>query len=194
MNKYEFLTRLREGLAGLPPIEIAEREFFYSEMIDDRVEDGLSEEEAVRALGTLEDVVAAEKASLLAQSKPRKRRKGWTVTWLVLGSPVWVSVLLAVAAVAVSLYVSLWAVVLSLWAVFVSLLAAAVGAVGCGVVWLFTKHLVTAIALIGVGLACAGLGILLFFGCQALTKACARLTVVLAKAIKRMTAKKEEAR
>ena len=45
MNKQEFLTRLRLGLAGLPQEEIAERVSFYHEMIDDRVEDGLTEED-----------------------------------------------------------------------------------------------------------------------------------------------------
>ena len=39
MNKQEFLMRLREGLSGLPQNEIEERLTFYSEMIDDRIEE-----------------------------------------------------------------------------------------------------------------------------------------------------------
>ena len=53
MNKQEFLSRLRKQLRGLEDRE--ERVTFYSEMIDDRMEDGLSEEEAVAAVGSLEN-------------------------------------------------------------------------------------------------------------------------------------------
>ena len=56
MNKQEFLDRLRKGLSGLPQAEREERLLFYSEMIDDRMEEGLTEEEAVAALGSLEEI------------------------------------------------------------------------------------------------------------------------------------------
>ena len=47
MNKQEFLAQLRKGLSGLPKEDIDERLTFYSEMIDDRMEDGIPEETAV---------------------------------------------------------------------------------------------------------------------------------------------------
>ena len=47
MNKQEFLARLQKGLSGLPGEEIEEHLAFYSEMIDDRMEDGIPEETAV---------------------------------------------------------------------------------------------------------------------------------------------------
>ena len=47
MRKQEFLTELRKGLSGLPQDDIEERLSFYSEMIDDQIEEGLAEEEAV---------------------------------------------------------------------------------------------------------------------------------------------------
>ena len=47
MTKFEFLEELRNGLNGLPKNEIEERISFYSEIIDDYIEDGLSEEHAV---------------------------------------------------------------------------------------------------------------------------------------------------
>ena len=56
MNKEEFLNALRSALAGLPQEDIEERLAFYSESIDDRVEDGLTEEEAVEAIGTVAEV------------------------------------------------------------------------------------------------------------------------------------------
>ena len=53
MDKQEFLSKLRAKLFGLPQKELEERLSFYSEMIDDRIEEGLSEETAVKELGTV---------------------------------------------------------------------------------------------------------------------------------------------
>ena len=44
MSKQEFLAALEEGLSGLPREDVDERLGFYSEMIDDRMEDGLPED------------------------------------------------------------------------------------------------------------------------------------------------------
>ena len=57
MNKAEFLNELRTKLNGLPQNDIKERVSFYTEMIDDRVEDGMSEEEAIEQIGPVDKVV-----------------------------------------------------------------------------------------------------------------------------------------
>jgi uncharacterized membrane protein len=51
MTKQEFIDALRHKMAGLPKDDIEDRVAFYTEMIDDRVEDGLSEEQAVAEIG-----------------------------------------------------------------------------------------------------------------------------------------------
>ena len=56
MNKREFIKKLKEMLSDLPEKEINERIEFYSEMIDDRIEDGLTEEQAIKDIGTVEEV------------------------------------------------------------------------------------------------------------------------------------------
>jgi uncharacterized membrane protein len=53
MKRQEFLDALSKSLSGIPKHEIIERLNFYSEMIDDRIEDGLSEEDAVADIGTV---------------------------------------------------------------------------------------------------------------------------------------------
>ncbi|MBO7336520.1 MAG: hypothetical protein J6U42_06240 [Lachnospiraceae bacterium] len=58
MTKKEFLNELGIGLRGLPASDISERQSFYSEMIDDRIEDGLSEEEAVAQIGPVDKIVS----------------------------------------------------------------------------------------------------------------------------------------
>ena len=57
MNKQEFLAGLQKGLSGLPQEDVEERLTFYGEMLDDRMEEGLSEEEAVAAAGSVEEIV-----------------------------------------------------------------------------------------------------------------------------------------
>lgn len=57
MNKQEFLKELRGRLAGLPEEDIDERLTFYGEMIEDRMEEGLSEAEAVSAIGSVDEIV-----------------------------------------------------------------------------------------------------------------------------------------
>lgn len=55
MNKNEFLSALRERLAGVPAEDIERSVEYYSEAIDDRVEAGMSEAEAVEKLGSVEE-------------------------------------------------------------------------------------------------------------------------------------------
>ena len=57
MTKLEFLSALGKGLSGLPQDEVEERLNFYSEMIDDRMEEGLPEEEAVAQIGAVDEIV-----------------------------------------------------------------------------------------------------------------------------------------
>ncbi|MBQ5504501.1 MAG: DUF1700 domain-containing protein, partial [Oscillospiraceae bacterium] len=62
MNKKDFLDELCRRLRTFPPQEAEKTVSFYSEAIDDRVEDGMTEEEAVRELGSLDDADRREAA------------------------------------------------------------------------------------------------------------------------------------
>ena len=57
MTKHEFLQQLKEKMKGLPEADIEDCVNFYSEMIDDRIEEGLSEEEAVKDIGDADEIV-----------------------------------------------------------------------------------------------------------------------------------------
>lgn len=135
MNKQDFLAQLRKGLSGLPQDDIEERLTFYKEMIEDRMEEGSSEEEAVSAIGSVEDIVRQSIADIplakIAKERirPKRHLKVWEVILLTLGSPIWLSLSVAAAVVILSLYISLWAVMISLWAVFGSLAICAVASI-----------------------------------------------------------------
>ena len=171
MNKQEFLTELRKGLSGLPQDDIEERLAFYGEMLDDRIEEGLSEDAAVAEIGDADEIVRQTVADIplakLAKEriKPKRRLKAWEIILLELGSPVWLSILIA-AAVIFSLYVSVWAVIVSLWSVFVSLAVCAVVSVPLCVLLAAGGSGASGIVTLSAGIICAGLSIFMFFGCR----------------------------
>ena len=199
MNKLEFLSRLRAGLAGLPQEDIDERTSFYSEMIDDHIEDGLSEEEAVAKIGSAENVAAQIIADtpltklVKEKVKPKRKLKTWEIVLLAVGSPLWVSLLIAAAAVVLSLYISLWACVISLWVVNLVLAVSFLGCAVAGVAVTVQGYWINGLLLFGAALLCAGLAVFLFFGCLAATKGAARLAKVIVLGIKSLFVKKEAA-
>jgi len=198
MTKLKFLLSLHDRLSGLPQDDVEERLNFYSEMIEDRMEEGLSEEEAVSAVGSVDEIAVQIIADIplikitKEKIKPKRRLKAWEIVLLVLGSPIWLSLLIAAFAVILSLYVSLWSVIISFWAVFASLIGCAFGGIIAGLGFALGNNRLTGIAMIGAGIVCVGLAIFLFFGCRAATKGALLLTKKIVFGIKTRFVKKEE--
>lgn len=200
MNKLEFALALGEKLSLLPEEEIDERVLFYVEMINDRMEEGLSEEEAVAAVGTV-DAVASQIiadipfAKLIKERvKPKRRLKAWEIVLLVLGSPVWLSLVLSGLAAILSLYVSLWAVIVSLWGVFAALAGIALASLAGSISFVCNGDVLLGLAVFAAGLVCAGLAVFMFFGCRAATKGLLILAAKTVAWIKSCFVRKEEAR
>ena len=199
MSKQEFLEQLRRGLSGLPQEDVEERLTFYSEMLEDRMEEGLSEAEAVSAAGSVDEIVAQVVADIplakIAKERirPKRRLNAAELILLALGSPIWLSLGIAAAAVILSLYVSVWAIIVSLWAVFGALAISAVsGGLGCAI-FAAGGSGAAGLAILAAGLTCAGLSIFMFYGCRAATKGILMLTKRTAVWIKRCFIRKEEA-
>ena len=122
MNKAEFLAALRARLARLPQKEVEERLAFYSEMIDDRVEEGKTEAQAISAIGSVETVAAQilEDIPLMTIFKDKINShslRSWEIALIVIGSPLWLPLLLTFGALVLVAYVVIWCVPLVLWAV-----------------------------------------------------------------------------
>lgn len=198
MNKQEFLTQLCNGLSGLPKEDIEERLNFFSEMIDDRMEEGLSEEEAVKLAGSVDEIVAQTVAEIplakIAKERisPKRQLRVWELVLIIVGSPIWLSLAIAVIAVIFSVYVSLWAVIISLWSVFVALAVSALACILSSAITFFIGNVFISLGLFSAGLICAGLSIFMFFGCKAISKCILQLTKKFAIWIKNCFIKKEE--
>ena len=131
MTKTEFLDELRRRLAGLPQSDLDERLLYFREMIDDRMEDGLTEEEAVSGIGSVDEIVdhimeEIPLSTLVKENAKRKRslKTGETVL-MVMGTVLCLPLVLAAVAVCLSVYAAIWAVVIGLWSTVVGLAAGA---------------------------------------------------------------------
>ena len=177
MSRDAFIGELRHRMAGLPQETVERTVEYYGELIADSMEDGLTEEEAVARLGSLEEIVAsvvkdtplAQIVQTRVQEGKKKGISGWVILLLVLGAPVWLPVLIAVLAVLFALFIALWAVVIALWAVVAAVILTGLAAMVAGVVELCRLHLPQGLVLLGGGLVCLGLCALLFLLMKLLT-------------------------
>lgn len=172
MNKYTFLEILRKKLNGLPEDDINERLTFYSEIIDDKIEEGIPEEEAVAQLGTIENIVSQimfeiPLSRLVKEKvKPNRVLKIWEIILLILGSPLWFSLLIAVFSVLISLYAVIWTFVITLWAVEFTLIACSFSGIAATVIVMLKGNITTGLFLLGSALICAGISIFGFYSCK----------------------------
>ena len=198
MNKQEFISELEKALAGLPKDDVLERLSFYGELIDDRVEDGLSEEEAVAEAGPVDELAKQILADIPLQKlvreriKPQRRMGAWEIVLLVLGFPLWFPLLVVALVLVLCAYVVIWALIVCLWAVFVSFIAGAVCGVAGGVIDFFRGYRREGVMIIGAGLLLAGLSVFMFFACRAATLGAAKLTKKIALGIKSLFVRKEK--
>ena len=199
MVKQEFLDRLQKGLSGLPQKDIDERLTFYGEMIDDRMDEGLSEEVAVSAVGNLDEIISQILSDtpitkiVKERIKPKRKLSAWEITLLAVGFPIWGSLLISALAVVFSLFASVWAVVVSLWASFGAMVGGGFGGIVGGILFICQGYFLSGLAVIGTGLVLLGLSILLFYGCKATTVGTIFLTKKLLLGIKRCFTGKEAA-
>ena len=86
MNKDEFLKQLMQALHALDVTERARTVQYYREILEDRIEDGLTEEAAVAEMESIDDIVAGILSDAASRGKLKQHRSAWNVTLLILGS------------------------------------------------------------------------------------------------------------
>lgn len=197
MTKYEFLDQLRDLLAGMPPNEKEKSIAYYHEMIEDRMEDGAEEQYAVAAVGTPEQVAEQILRDIpitklvKERVKPKRRLAAWEIVLLILGSPVWVPLLLAALIVILSVYIVLWSLVISIYAVMVVCFACSIVGIVYFIMFILSGRFGAGLAMLGVGIALAGIGILLLLGANASAKGLVILIKKTVLGIKKSLVRKE---
>ena len=197
MTKADFLQLLERALAQLPEEERRQNLEYYSELLDDMLEEGMTEAEATAKLGSpgqiAQNILQEMPLGKLVTTR-MKPKSGWTplaIILAVVGSPVWVPLLLAAAALVLGLFVSIWALGLAAVAVVLGLavivVAAPIVAIRAAVL-----TLPLGLILLGAGLVLLGLCVLGGLMAVELCRLLWQLTVWLAHKIKGLFIRKEE--
>lgn len=190
MNKQEFLEKIRNQLAGLSEDDIKKSIDYYTEMIEDRMEEGLTEEEAVKEMGKPEEVASQILMDtpfsklVKVKVKPKKSLSILSIILIVLGSPVWLPLVAAFFIIILSVYIVLWSFVLVLYSVVLSLAAGGVSGLLASVMIMFNVDILCGVFTLGVAIVCAGLSVLLFFGSNQVVKGILFLSKKIALSIK----------
>ena len=127
MKKEQFLRELSLRLSSLPYADKKRSLDYYSEMIDDRMEDGISEEEAVKKIGT--PALAAEKIltelpiTTLARARVCGSKSAFSIVMIILASPIWISLLAAAFSIVVSVFAALFSILAVIFSLIITLWA-----------------------------------------------------------------------
>ncbi len=197
MTKHEFLIELRRQLEKLSVADVEMSLDYYAEMIDDRIEEGASEEEAVKSIGSPLEIAAQiqnEKASEgeeKSSATPRRRLAAWEIVLLILGAPIWLPLLVSVLTVIVSVFAVIWSLVAGLWGAEISVGACAVMGILYLPIYLVQGKIWAGVTLLGTGIFLAGLSIFLFYGCRYATVGALALSKKIVLLIKACFVRKE---
>lgn len=173
MNKKDYLDALAKALDCLFREKRSEILSFYQEAIDDRIEEGMSEEEAVCAMGPVES--AAEnilgELPVVPRAVAKTRRKSPALLWVLViaGSPLWIPLAFAFLLAVASVYLCIWLVA----AVCMFALPFGLYLAWCGVM---TGTFAFALAQAGLGCVLGGVGLLVFNAAFSASRALAVLS------------------
>lgn len=190
MNKQEYLDAITNRLDGVPEDEIQKSIDYYSEIIDDRIEDGMTEEESVSAVGSVDDAVneILENIPLSkiikTRANSRRKIKPIEIVLLILGFPIWFPLLLVFIILIFVFYIVLWVIVIVLFIVDLAVFISGVAAIIAGIWGMFKLGIAYPLAAIGGGLLLVGLSLLLLIPLIKLAKVVAKFAKVLARWIK----------
>ena len=198
MRKQDFIKELRLNLSFLPKEEIDDRISFYSELIDDKIEEGVKEEDAIKSIGSIDEIINQiideMPLSKIAKDKikPKRKLSGLEIALIIVGSPIWLSLLLSLIAVLFSLYIIGWSIVISIWAILISLIAVLVAGIVLTIISLFSNIYIVALSYLGATLFILGLTILMHYVCKIITRLYIKLTKLIVLSIKKKMLKRGE--
>lgn len=158
-TKKEFLQALRSALMQARVMDVQTYLQDYEELIDDKLESGEAEAVVIADLGSVAKIVADIRAAEPTPVQPgmSTASKVLLIILLVLGSPIWASLLLFVLVILLLVYLMIWLIPFIGAVLTVSGAAAGVwGAVAAVVAWFKVG---AALGLVEFGVAFVSLGL-----------------------------------
>ncbi|MGM9625143.1 MAG: DUF1700 domain-containing protein [Eubacteriales bacterium] len=197
MTKQDLLTAVcahAQG-SGIPQQELDKMLEYYAEMIDEAMEEGVSEEEAVAGLGSWSEIIGQINASCgqsqtdpsdsLPAAAPEKTgsdqteaqtpvRNGrvslqiWALILLIITSPIWAVLILVLVCVLFAVVCTVVSVLFAAAVTAAALVIAAVVCIPAAVVILFRGSAVSCLVTLSCGMICFGCAMLFWVSCRAL--------------------------
>lgn len=202
MTKTEFLNTLEKLLKGLKKKERSKYLDYYSEMIDDAIEDGCAEEEAIRRIGSPGEAAQEIMENReLSQARPVSTgTKILIAVLLLLGAPLWGSLLLAALLLGAGIALTVFALILTGYTLIWCLpLFSGSISIGClilsvvsmiGTPFLFSSNAAAAVTQLGLGFLAAGVFLLSALLTQALGSYFIKITIRFTHWIKHLLQRK----
>lgn len=197
MNKLDFLFELEKRLQALPDQEKKQALEYYFEIIDDRMDCGMSEDAAVVACGNVDEIAEqiimdTPLTKLVKQkNKTRRRMQAWEIVLIVLGFPVWFSLAVAFFCVLLAISICLWVVVMCVFICSIACGACAFALSVASIAAVINGNFLPALFFLGCGMICAGLTILFFLLGKITGKGVTKLHKLTFRGIKRCFIRKE---
>lgn len=112
MTKNEFIKKLETELKDETYNTVTQVMTYYEEIIADLMEDGYSEEDAVSKLGSIQEAVENVKGTddVIEIRKIKTTTSAWVSVLLVLGFPLWGSLMAAALCLLLSVYILIWCI------------------------------------------------------------------------------------
>ncbi len=166
MTEKEYLKELKRNLSALKRSDRNSLIEFYKEMIEDKIENGKTEREAIAELEPA-DVVAkrtlAEYGIDEEELSKRKKISGTTLALVIIGSPLWIPLAIAALAIVLAVAISILAVIISIASACIGVTLSSPFFLVMGIITAFSD-VGTGLIAIGYGLSAAALGILAVTG------------------------------
>lgn len=198
MNKEEFLNDLKSKLNSLPEEEKEKTINYYNEIIDDRIETGMSEEEATSQMESIQIIAerllpkgddkktTSEKIFGFIDNFFAKHGYLFVLAILVFSFPLWSPVVLGILTFVATVFLLLFAMI-ALGAV------ASIVALGIAISFI-TQSLLSALSALGVSMFLVGITILITIGTTKLISKVSNFCKGVYKSIKERSEKRRNSR
>lgn len=162
MNKSEFMNELEHCLSKLDKEETSKFLLYYDEMIEDYMENGYSEMEAVNKIGNprniANDILDNLNTSRKTEDTSESRR--FNRALVILGFPLWGSLLFAGLMSVLSAYIIVWCIPFTTGVSAIALLIGGIISIICSP-FAIADTLAMGMMQLGIGIALIGVSILL---------------------------------
>lgn len=156
MNKKEFLKKVEQYLVDLNDIERNRFVSYYKEIIEDYLENGLTEQESIEKIGSPKEIAAMILEKTKSAMLPVQDGKSLLERFFVLITfPVWGMMILSLCIMVSCVPISLFAIEIGL------LIVGVVSIIGAPLV-MVDFYISVGIVQLGVGIICFGISIILF--------------------------------